>query len=156
MFNLVQVQQILQEKRQLLLHFEEITQQILLCPAEQLEEQVTERQKLIDLIDKLDERLAAFCRDGGEDGAALAALAKNEEIAAPPKGAEVLLHEIADIRTVLSRLKESDIQAALRLRVEQERIIEQIKETNQGVTAKAAKFYSSNSAHTGSSRFGNA
>ena len=150
MFNLVQVQQILQEKRQLLLHFEEITQQILLCPAEQLEEQVTERQKLID------ERLAAFCRDGGEDGAALAALAKNEEIAAPPKGAEVLLHEIADIRTVLSRLKESDIQAALRLRVEQERILEQIKETNQGVTAKAAKFYSSNSAHTGSSRFGNA
>lgn len=156
MFNLTQAQQLLQEKQKLLLSFEEATQNMLHCPMEELENLVQERQKLIDSVDKLDEKLCALCRDTPQGQAVLQVLAGQGSPESIPKEVQELYDDAMRIRTILSRLQESDIQAALRLRVEQERILEQIKATNQGLTAKAARFYAGANPKETSTKFGNA
>ena len=156
MFNLIQIQQLLQEKLQLLLCFETETQKMLLCAPERLAEQVSERQKLIDRIDRIDERLKILCEESADGRALFVFLSGEGECKQLGDGVQALGGDIRSIRSILSRLKESDMQAHIRLRVEKEKILEQIKETNQGATAKAARFYSSIGVPDEFSRLGDA
>ena len=84
-----------------------------------------------------------------------AAQAKAEPSALPEELGPVY-RAAMEAQAVLSRLPESEVQAIMRLRPEQERILEQIKSTNQGSAAKAARFYSVGAGQGGSSRLGHA
>ncbi len=157
MCDLAQIQQILQEKQQLLLLFEEETQQMLTCPSALLAEKMEERQRLIGLIDGLDQRLETLTGQSGEEKAIRQAISGQCSCADLPQSMETLYNESVKNRTVLSRLRESDLQAALRLRAEQEMVLEQIKSANQRSGAKAARFYAaSGSVKSKGSRLGNA
>lgn len=157
MYNLIQFQQILQEKQQLLQLFEEETQEMLTCPSELLEEQVRERQKLISLIENLDQKLDTLIRHSQDAESIRKAVSGRCSCESLPEDMEPICSAAIQVRAILSRIRESDLQAALRLRLEQERILERIKSANQGVGAKAARFYSTaDSSKSARSRLGNA
>jgi len=157
MYDLIQIQQVLQEKQQLLQLFEEETQEMLTCPSELLEEQVRERQKLINLIEDLDQKLDTLIRRSQDAEPIREAISGRRSCESLPEGMESICNAAIQIRVILSRLRESDLQAAMRLRLEQEHILKRIKSANQGVGAKAARFYSvADSSQSNRSRLGNA
>ena len=156
MFNLMQIQQLLQEKQQLLLHFEEVTQRMLLCSTEELQAQVFERERTMDLVNSLDQRMAVLSEETPERPFLISLLNGCADIENLPESVKPLYNEALKIRSILSRLQETDIQAAIRLRLEQEKILEKIKMANQGSSAKAAKFYSSSATRNTSGKIGNA
>ena len=115
MCDVAQVARLLERKWQLLRQVEEATQRMLDCPGEQLEELMWEREKLIKGLQKADAELEESCRDQ-EDGEQVLAAASGrwEE---PPSGRLEEVGQAAQrLRTVLSRLRESDSQAMLRLK----------------------------------------
>ena len=126
MNQLIYLQETLQKKYQLLCRFEEATQEMLSCPAEELEELVARRQELLDQIDRLSRELDS--RFQGDE----------------------TYQVLTDV--LQGRL---DMQATLRIRTEQEIILKQIKAVNQGHSAKAARFFSGPGGGS-SSRLGNA
>ena len=156
MCDLRRVLELLEQKRQLLCRVEEATQGMLACPGQQLEELMGERERLIQQLQKADEELEELCRDQ-EDGEAVLAAAGSRWEGEMPSGelAEVCLGA-QRLRTVLSRLRESETQAMLRLKQEQLEILEKIKTANQGGAAKAARFYSQAGASGTGSRLGKA
>ena len=74
------VTELLEEERELLLSFEAVTQEMLTCQAEQLEEKMKVRQRLLEEIQKREEELEELC-GAGEAGA---------EAAPPEEDAESL------------------------------------------------------------------
>ena len=155
MCDVAQVARLLERKWQLLRQVEEATQRMLDCPGEQLEELMWEREKLIKGLQKADAELEESCRDQ-EDGEQVLAAASGrwEE---PPSGRLEEVGQAAQrLRTVLSRLRESESQAMLRLKQEQLEILEKIKAANQGGAAKAARFYSQGAGGSMGSRLGRA
>ena len=153
MVDLDKMLELLEEKRQLLLAFEAVTQGMLTCP----EEQLKGRQRLLERLRELETELAELCSRAGEDGAlARAAAQAKAEPSALPEELGPVYRAAMEAQAVLSRLPESEVQAIMRLRLEQERILEQIKSTNQGSAAKAARFYSVGAGQGGSSRLGHA
>lgn len=157
MVDLDRMLELLEEKRQRLLAFEEATQEMLTCRREQLEEQMKERQRLLEGIQRAERELEELCGKAGEEGAlALCAAQAGAEPSALPGELLPVYQAAMEVRAVLSRFPESEVQAMMRLRLEQEQILEQIKNTNQGSAAKAARFYSVGSGQGGGSRLGRA
>ncbi len=156
MTNLSQILETLQKKQQVLLLFEEATQQMLSCPAEQLEELVEERQSLLAKIDSLEKQLQTLCQEDPDKEQLISAIGGRTDAGDFPEDLQPLYEEGMKIRAVFSRLRQSDQQAQLRLKTEQNRILKKIKQMNQGTNAKAARFYSNAGASDGRSRLGNA
>ncbi len=157
MVDLDRMLELLEEKRQRLLAFEEATQEMLTCRREQLEEQMKERQRLLEGIQRAEQELEELCKEAGEEGEqALCAAQAGAEPSALPEELLPVYRAAMEVRTVLSRFPESEVQAMMRLRLEQEQILEQIKNTNQGSAAKAARFYSVGAGQGGGSRLGRA
>lgn len=156
MCDLPEVLTVLEEKRHLLRKIEDATQRMLTCDSVRLEELMAERERLVEGLQRADERLEELCRDR-EDGQsvldAAAGRGKLEEMTGPL--AEVY-QAAQQLRAILSRLRESETQAVLRLKQEQLEILEKIKAANQGGAAKAARFYSVGSGQAGGSRLGRA
>ena len=155
MCDVAQVARLLERKWQLLRQVEEATQRMLDCPGEQLEELMWEREKLIKGLQKADAELEESCRDQ-EDGEQVLAAASGrwEE---PPSGRLEEVGQAAQrLRTVLSRLRESESQAMLRLKQEQLEILEKIKAANQGGAAKAARYKTQSAGGSTGSRLGRA
>ena len=134
--------ELLEQKKALFIRFERHTEEMLTCPAEELEELVARREQLITQIDALDRAV--------RDAAAGSPLAPDILRAVQNQGdrgdlrREVLpLYDAAaGIRTVACRLMETEAQASVRLRLEQERILELIKSANRGAEGQAARFLS--------------
>ncbi len=156
MTNLSQILETLQKKQQVLLLFEEATQQMLSCPEEQLEELVEERQSLLAKIDSLEKELQTLCQEDPDKEQLISAIGGRADAGDFPEDLQPLYEEGMKIRAVFSRLRQSDQQAQLRLKTEQNRILKKIKQMNQGTNAKAARFYSNAGASDGRSRLGNA
>lgn len=155
MNQLIYLQETLQKKYQLLCRFEEATQEMLSCPAEELEELVARRQELLDQIDGLSRELDSRFQ-GDETYQVLTDVLQGRlEASCLPEELQEAYEAGMRIRAVLSRLRESDMQATLRIRTEQEIILKQIKAVNQGHSAKAARFFSGPGGGS-SSRLGNA
>ena len=76
MVDLDKMLELLEEKRQLLLAFEAVTQVMLTCQEEQLGEQLKGRQRLLERLQELETELAELCSRAGEDGALARAAAQ--------------------------------------------------------------------------------
>lgn len=151
------VVEILGEERELLLSFESVTQEMLTCRTEQLEEKMGVRQQLLEKIQGLEGELEELCEAAGEAGAEMLRAARGAGEPSAMSGALLEVYEKGmGVRTVLSRFPESEVQAMMRLRLEQEKVLLRIKAANQGSAAKAARFYSAGAAQSGSSRLGKA
>lgn len=149
-----QVQRLLAEKKQLMLSFEAATEEMLFCPFEQLQPLVLQREEKMLQVQALDAKLQGLCI--GKEGALVLAAAENDcnRAALSPQ-----LQQIYDagmqIKTIVFRLKESNMQATFRLRNEQKQILKKIKNTNQSPAAQAARFSSPTAQH-GPGKLGNA
>lgn len=153
MCDLPEVLTVLEEKRQLLRKIEDATQRMLTCASPRLEELMAEREKLVERLQRADERMEELCRDQEDGPAVLDAAAGRGE---PNGPLEEVYQAARQLRAILSRLRESETQAVLRLKQEQLEILEKIKTANQGGAAKAARFYSVGSSQAGGSRLGRA
>ena len=156
MCDLAKIVEIMDQKRQLLRSIEEVTQEMISCPSERLETLMIQRDKLVARLQKADDEMQSLC-EGQEDGPAVldAALCKSE----PERltGAMAEVYRLAQgQRAVFSRLRESELQAVLRLKQEQLEILEKIESANQSGAAKAARFFSVGSGRSGGSRLGHA
>ena len=149
---------LMKQKKEELEQFQELTQAMLLCTREELETQVRQREKSIRQIEKLDQQLQQIREDLAPEDPVRQAMAGTLEGNGHPEPVEEIFTLSRQIRALLGRIREDDIQASLRLRVEQEKILSQIRTANQGGKAKAARFYSAAAAarSRGGSRFGNA
>lgn len=157
MCELSKVLDLLEEKWQLLRRVEDATQEMLTCPSCQLEPLMAERERLVGRMQRADEEIEALCRDQEDGEAVLAAAGGLGEAEAALEGPLAEIYQAAlRLRAVLSRLRESETQAVLRLKQEQLEILEKIKAANQGGAAKAARFYSVGAAQGGGSRLGKA
>jgi len=128
------------------------------APAEPAAEPApSNEEKLLAEIQRREEELSALCQEAGEEGQRLLDAAKGRsEVETLPEDYREIYRLGQEIRTVLSRFPESEIQARLRLRLEQEQMLKRIKAANQGSAAKASRFYSAGSSTGGSSRLGRA
>ncbi len=157
MRNLEEILRLMEIKRQLLRGIEDATQEMLACRREELPEQVKERQRFIDELERQDAALRELCA-AEENGPAVwdAAMSRGDAGALEGELAEVYA-AAQQQRAVMSRLRESEAQAMRRMKLEQDQLLEKIKSTNQGSAAKAARFYSAGAAGGGgSSRLGRA
>ena len=135
---------ILAQEQELLLAFEAATQEMLTCAVDHLEGEMGKREKLLAEIQT-------------REGQRLLDAAKGRsEVETLPEDYREIYRQGQEIRTVLSRFPESEVQARLRLRLEQEQMLKRIKAANQGSAAKASRFYSAGSSTGGGSRLGRA
>lgn len=155
MCDLAGVLALMEEKSRLLRSIEDVTQEMISCSFEQLEARMIQRNKLVEQLKKADEEMKELC-DGPEGGAALdAAVCKGEPDRYSGKLSEIYRAGQGH-RAILRRLKESEMQAVLRMKQEQLDILEKIKTTGQSGAAKASRFFSVGSSQGGFSRLGKA
>lgn len=152
MSELSKITEIMEQKRQLLSSIEDATQEMITCHSQKLEDLMIRREKLVSELKKSDEELKKLCEER-EDGAAIldASVGKGDAGAYPEVYGSAQQH-----RAIFRRLRESELQAMLRLKQEQLEILEKIKATNHGGAAKAARFFSVGSSQGGFSRLGKA
>ena len=118
MIDFEQVQRLLAEKKQLMLSFEEATEEMLFCPFEQLQPLVLQREEKMLQMKALDAKIRGLCT--GKDGALLLAAVENDcNRAALPAQLQQVYDAGMQIKTIVFRLKESNMQATFRLRNEQ-------------------------------------
>lgn len=157
MCDLARITEIMEQKRQLLRSIEDITQEMITCSDQQLETLMIRRDKLVTELQKADKEMKELCADQ-EDGPAIldAALCKGDPERLPA-GLSAIYQAGQQHRAIFSRLRESELQAILRMKQEQLEILEKIEAANQSGAAKAARFFSVGSSQGGgSSRLGHA
>lgn len=156
MCDLAGVLELMEQKRQLLRSIEDVTQEMIGCAFEQLETLMIRRNKLVEQLKNADEGIKELC-DGQPDSQAVldAAVCKGEAERFTGKLAEVY-QAAQQHRAILRRLRESEMQAVLRMKQEQLEILEKIKATSKSGTAKASRFFSVGSSQGGFTRLGNA
>lgn len=156
MENLEQILAVLKEKIKLLEDFENATMQMLMCSSEDLEGFVSKRSSIIERVDEADEKIRA-CLEGAENGEEIIKILNDKFEGEIPLWADDLYTCVKSVKAILARVRESDMQAAARLSLEREKILEQIKQTNGKNSVKAAKFYASSGEKTEKNlSFGNA
>ena len=149
-----QILRLLAEKKQLMLEFEKATEEMLSCPFELLQPMVRQREEKMLQMQALDAKIKGMC--GGKDGMMVLAAAENDcNRAALPAQLQQIYDAGMQIKTIVFRLKESNVQATFRLRNEQKQILKKIKATNQSPAAQAARF-SSPAAQRGPGKLGKA
>lgn len=136
-----QILRLLAEKKQLMLEFEKATEEMLSCPFELLQPMVRQREEKMLQMQALDAKIKGMC--GGKDGMMVLAAAENDcNRAALSAQLQQIYDAGMQIKTIVFRLKESNMQATFRLRNEQKQILKKIKATNKSPAAQAARFSS--------------
>lgn len=150
MKELTQLLSLLQDKKALFIEFEQCTEEMLTCHTDSLEDILAQREQLIGKIDKLDEAMDRLAEGSRELQQAVKCQGCPGDFS--PETQEVYA-AAAQVQAVISRMTEVETQVSLRLRLEQERILERIKSTNRGAGAQAARFLSTeNVSQTSTSR----
>lgn len=153
MCNPSEILKLTEEKRDLLRRFEAITQEMITCPARLLEEHTHQRQRIIDRLEEIEADLEEQC---GEEQRIFSAAHGHVPAEELPEELAPVCAAAQESQAILSRLPESELQASMRLRQEQEHILDLIKNTNRGGAAKASRFYSTGASSGTPSRLGNA
>lgn len=154
---IVQVSALMEQRKRLLLEFQATTRKMLECSREELEPLVEKREQLIGEMDRIQAEIQEQLADLEEGDPVRQAVSGVLEGTTHGEETGKLFQLSREMRTLLGQIREDDIQAALRLRVEQEQILGQIRAANQGGQAKGARFYSAAAARNqGGSRLGNA
>ena len=142
MVNLEEILSLLKEKRELLQEFENATIQMIMCDSEELHVFVKKRSDIIEKVDELDKNIEK-CLAGCDNEEQLRKILGDKWEDDIPEWADEIYNELKNIKAVLSRIGESDVQASSRLLLEKEKILEHIKDANGKSSAKATKFYAS-------------
>lgn len=131
---------LLNQKKDYILEFESDTQKILVCTYDELNKLVDKREVSIEKMKNIDLEIQEICGNSEKNEILNRILYGKISAEDIPQEFEEVYEKNMQIRAVASRIKESDIQAVNRIKIEQERALEKIKSMNQGSEAKAAKF----------------
>lgn len=143
MTQITQIAQLLTQKQELFARFAATTQEMLDCPRDQLEEHLARRESLMGEIGALDRSVARLREQSGLEDEIRGAISGTAHWDSLSQEVQPLYQQAAATRTLVSRLAETEAQVSLRLRLEQEQILEQIKSSSRSSTAQAARFLSS-------------
>jgi hypothetical protein len=132
--------QLLSQKRRLVLDFEATTQEMLSCPIEQIEALLSERGRLIMEADGTDDAIELLLDQSDRSGALKDALSGRANRGALDTDLGAVYDAAAAVRAIISRILEAELQLTYRLESEQARLLDSIKDTNRGLSARAARF----------------
>ena len=137
------IEALLQEKKTAFLAYEQATDGLIMSNADTAPAFMQRRQELMDQISEIDDRIAALCFDA-DDGKLIALAVKNKcDRAQLPKEICPLFDLAQQIFAVINRIRQMEPQALDRMIIEKEALLAKIKDTNQGVGAKASRYYNS-------------
>ena len=146
MTDISKIYDLISEKKNCLLEFENYTEKMLVCTSEELNILVGNREIAIEKMKNIDEEIQEICKNSEKNEILLKILFGKISAQDIPSEFVEIYDKNMQIRAVASRIKETDIQAMNRIKIEQEKALEKIKSMNQGSEAKAAKFVMSGSA----------
>lgn len=129
---------LLEEKRDYFALYEQASLEMLSCELDGIDEKLEHRAVMIAGIDCLDEQIDEAC-DKQElyCQAARAACGRGEL----PDEWKPVFDRAMQVRAIVSRLPDIDLQIEMRLEQERDLAMEQIKSNNRGQNAQAAKYY---------------
>lgn len=140
MNHLSEITGLLNTKHRLMLDFERVTEEMLSCSFDEIEPLLTERGRIILEADGLDDKIELTTDKSGSAAhikAALSGSAERGEL-------DIMFGELYDaagaVRSVVLRALETELQLEGRLKGEQERLLKTIRDTNRGLSARAARF----------------
>lgn len=130
----------LDEKREAFVTYMQVTEEMLTCPLDELESLVIERDRIINEIDTLDVKIeSSFTMSSNAEELSNAISGKSER--GSLDGELGLVYDAAsNVRAVISRIPDIEIQINSRIQNEQEKLIEHIKNNNRGISAQASRF----------------
>ena len=117
------------------------TNAILSCPPEDIEAHTENRVNYLEENKKLYDEIFAFCavtENGEELKGAVKNTAEREQLS---EDFRKVFDGFQEVYAIVHRVVNIDSQVTERIERERERILEQIKNMNEGQEAKAAKFY---------------
>ena len=129
---IAQVTALMKQKKKAQREFQAVTQKMLECSRDDLKKLVEKREHLIREMDRAEAEIQAQLTDLEEADPVRQAVAGTLEGTGHGEETEALFRLSREIRALLGQIREDDIQASLRLRVEQEQILDQIRTANQG------------------------
>ncbi len=126
--------------KEYLLEFEKETIEIITCDSESIEGHSQNRVTITEKMDVVFKQIDEICKDM-ERGAEIRKIIKNVALftSVDPE-LEPVFFKAQNIFSLLSRIKDSDIQAYGRVNLERDALLKKIREMNSGQEAKAAKF----------------
>ena len=132
--------ELLDEIRNELLEFEQETIEIISCDIDSIEEHTENRVKITERMDAVFKKIDVICIDM-DGGAEIRKIIRNVSMFTTVEPEfEPVFFKAQAIFSILSRIKDSDVQAIGRINIEREVLLKQIREMNAGQEAKAAKF----------------
>lgn len=110
-----EVCRLLEERKELFLQYEEITVEMLDCPTEEAEQHMARRAELAVQIDENIEQASSVCGDAPDRRIILDAAGGNVEFAKVPSEYQCVFYSGQGVRSVVSRIMESEKQVRVRL-----------------------------------------
>lgn len=131
----------LEQKRSAFLAFERASAAMLCCESDELQGYMQQREKLVGESDRLDEQIEALLRQAGPQEEALRqALGGRCGWDALPDELRPVYDAAAGTRAIIRRIRELEAQLLPRLEAEKAQLLVKIREINQSVDARAARF----------------
>lgn len=130
---------LLEEKKDYFTLYEQVSLAMLSCDADELEEKIGRRAVIIERIDHLDACIDEACEKQQLYCQAARASCGRSEL---PEGWKTVFDCAMQVRAIIGRLPDIDLQIEMRLEQERDLALEQIKSNNRGQNAQAAKYYS--------------
>ena len=123
-----------------LLEFEKETIEIITCDSEAIEEHSQNRVTITEKMDSVFKVIDEICKDMERGGEIRKIIRNVADFTTVDPELEPGFFKAQSIFSLLSRLKDSDVQAFSRVNIEKDMLLKKIREMNTGQEAKAAKF----------------
>lgn len=118
---------LLEEKKDLFLEYEKATQDLLSCDVDSAEHYITQRDKLANEIDEISEKTARICADYPAGDLLLDAANARVDFARVPGEYQCVFYGGQAVRSVVSRISETEKQALEHLRQLRNEALEGVK-----------------------------
>lgn len=130
---------LLSQKRQLFEEYANVTRELTACDIDQIEEKIAARQEIAGRIDGTDAGIESACE--GDPAFLNAARCRGDR---PEEGEPLAaVFDLArEIRGIVERVGSVEEQVNERLRKERDQLAEKIKDSNRGMAANAARYFS--------------
>ena len=140
MNNTEKICSLLEEIKQELLEFEQSTISIISCERDSIEKLSQNRVTITQEMDKRFHEIDLVC-DEMENGSRLKKIIKNvSSYSECDKEDETVYFKAQELFSIVTRIKDSEIQAVDRINLEKEMLLKKISEANNTQAAKASKF----------------
>jgi hypothetical protein len=137
---LEEILDLLREKKELFVIYEDMTIKLLSCEFEETDDLIYERSCVAKKIDAVDNKIQKLS-NSDESGVVKTALKNTCTRGELPGCLQIIFDVSQKIFSIVNRIKNMNDEIAERILIEQKEILSEIRQINTGQEAKAAKFY---------------